>query len=163
MENNNTPRKADLYYGGWNIPVVVLGEDNIKYTTKLDPSRFSENLSQAARTTRRDAYVDACCDRVGWGKKVADFDAVNNTLSLVKEIGKYYLDYDVTEPVGTQDIPVDTTGIDDVQAQIDIHGELYQQLTLLARSGYKVKSFDVNIQEGGEAHLCATFTKEVDK
>ena len=163
MENNNTQKKAHLHYKGWKIPVVVLGEDNLKYTTKLDPSGFSEKLSQTIRTTMRDAYVDACCDCVGWGKKVADFDAVNNTLSLVKEFGKYALVFAEPEPEEAQDVPVDSTDIDDVPPQIDMHGELNQHLTLLARSGYKAKSFDLSIQEGGEVHLCAAFSREVDK
>lgn len=162
MENNNTPRNADLHYDGWRIPIVVLGEDNNKYTTKLDPSRFPEHLSQTARTARRDAYVDVCCGSVGWGKKVPDFDAARSTLALVKEEYQYALVFAEPEPEEAQEAPVDITGIDDVPPQIDMHGELNQHLTLLARSGYKVKSFDVTIQEGGEAHLCATFTKEVD-
>jgi hypothetical protein len=160
MENNNTPRKARIYYKGESIPVLVEAEDDRIYDLLLDWDRLMEvednSLVEAMR--KRKLYLAA----LGWkGSHQAQETVLASMahMALYKNKLDVTLVFDETEPDEGQDVPVDSTDIEDVQAQIDIHGELYQHLTLFARSGYKVKSFDVNIQEGGEAHLCATFTK----
>lgn len=161
MENNNTPRKATLYYGRFFIPIIVLEDNGNSLITLLDMERLEASRdTDDMKAAARNAYLDACTGSPGWGEKVPEFRSGETSLGLVKEDSNYSIEY--LEPDEAQDVPVDSTGIDDVPPQIDMHGELNQHLTILARSGYKVKSFDVNIQEGGEAHLCATFTKEVD-
>lgn len=161
MENNNTPRKADLHYDGWKIPIAVLDEDNIRYTTKLDPSRFPEHLPQIARTDMRNAYVDVCCDCVGWGRKVADFNAVHNALALVKEDNKYALVFVDNKPVQEEGEPTEMIEPDNVVPfpKVAKLTELEKQLRLMAHLNYEVKSWDISFPEEGEAHLYATFTK----
>lgn len=162
MENNNTPRKADLHYDGWKIPIVVLDENNNIYTTKLDPSRFPEHLPHYARTDMRNAYVDVCCDCVGWGRKVADFNAESTSLGLIKDQNNYALVFvdNKTEPEEEGE-PIEMNESDNT-VQFPKMGkltELDRQLNLMAHLNYEVKSWDISFPEDGEAHLYATFTK----
>lgn len=164
MENNNTPRKARIYYESESIPVLVEAEDDSNYELLLDWDTLTRETDTVQETVRkRSLYLDALFGWEGAHEIHKHVSAVGSTLALCKDNPEVPLVFDEQEPDEAQDVPVDTTGIDDDSPQIDMHGELNQHLTLLARSGYKVKSFDVSIQEGGEAHLCATFTKEVDK
>lgn len=161
MENNNTPRKADLHYDGWKIPIAVLEEDNNMYITKLDPSRFPEHLPQTARTGMRNAYVDVCCDSVGWGQKVADFNAESESLGLSKDLDKYALVYVDNKPEQEEGEPFEMTEPDNT-VQFPKMGkltELDKQLNLMAHLNYEVKSWDISFPEDGEPQLYATFTK----
>lgn len=161
MENNNTPRKADLHYDGWKIPIVVLAEDNNIYTTKLDPSRFPEHLPQTARTDMRNAYVDVCCDYVGWGRKVADFNAESLSLGLIKDQGNYALVFVDNKPVQEEGEPIEMNESDNVVPfpKVAKLTELDRQLNLMAHLNYEVKSWDISFPEDGEPQLFATFTK----
>lgn len=161
MENNNTPRKANLYYGGWKIPIVVLEENNNMYKTKLDPSRFSELLPEDALTDMRNAYVDVCCDSVGLGKEVPLFDAEFTSLALVKEEGKYTLVFEDSKPEQEEGEPKDLIVTGDVALLPNEPSltELDKQLNLMAHLSYKVKSWDISFPEDGEPQLYATFTK----
>lgn len=161
MENNNTPRKAVLHYDGWKIPIVVLEESDNMYTTKLDPSRFPENLAQTARTAMRNAYVDVCCDSVGWGEKVAAFNAVHNTLALVKEKDKYALVFVDNKPEQEEGEPTEMIESDNVVPfpKVAKLTELDKQLNLMAHLNYEVKSWDISFPEDGEPQLYATFVK----
>lgn len=161
MENNNTPRKADLHYDGWKIPIVVLDETNNIYTTKLDPSRFPEYLPKIARTDMRNAYVDVCCDSVGWGRKVADFDAGNYSLGLLKNQDNYALVFVDNKPEQEEGEPTEMTEPDNVVpfSKVAKLTELDKQLSLMAQLNYEVKSWDISFPEDGEPQLFATFTK----
>lgn len=163
MENNNTHRKARIYYEGESIPVQVVDEDDRFYLLLLDWDKLmDEEDSLVGAILKRNLYLDALFGWEGAHKIKASYVATVGELYLHKEEPNVVLVFGEREPEETQGEQVDSTGIDDAPSQIVMHGELNQHLTLLARSGYKVKSFDVNIQEAGEAHLCATFSKEVD-
>lgn len=161
MENNNTPRKADLHYDGWKIPIVVLAEDNNMYTTKLDPSRFAEKLPLTARTNMRNAYVDVCCDSVGLGRKVADFNAESLSLGLIKDQDNYALLFVDNKPEQEEGEPTEMTNPDNTVQfpQMGKLTELDKQLNLMAHLNYEVKSWDISFPEDGEPQLFATFTK----
>lgn len=161
MENNNTPRKADLHYDGWKIPIVVVEEGKNMYTTKLDPSRLPEHLPQTARTDMRNAYVDVCCDSVGWGRKVAGFNAVHNTLALVKEKDKYALVFVDNKPEQEEGEPIEMNESDNELQLPEAYKltELDKQLNLMKHLNYEVKSWDISFPEDGEPQLYATFTK----
>lgn len=163
MENNNTQKKATLYYGRFFIPIIVLEDNGNSLVTLLDMERLEASRdTDYMKAAARNAYIDACTGRPGWGEKVPEFRSGETPLGLFKEDSNYFIEY--LEPDETQDVPVDTTGIDDVLPQIDMHGELNQHLTLLARLGYKVKSFDVSFSDGAVVPVVrASFTKEVDK
>lgn len=161
MENSNTPRKADLHYDGWKIPIVVSSENAKRYFTKLDPSRFSEPLSQTARTGMRNAYVDLCCGSKGWGEQYNLFEASEEELSLVKNCDNYALVFVDNKPEQEEGEPVEMTEPDNT-VQFPKMGkltELDKQLNLMAHLNYEVKSWDISFPEDGEAHLYATFTK----
>lgn len=163
MENNNTPRKARIYYESESIPVLVVDECDWYYVLLLDVDTLTEEEGTLAEAvSKRNLYLDALFGWEGAHEIHKHVSADGTRLALDKDNPEVVLEFVEQEPENSQAVPVDDTGIDDVPPQIDMHGELNQHLTLLARSGYKVKSFDVTIQEGGEAHLCATFTKEVD-
>lgn len=164
MENNNTHRKARIYYKGESIPVEVVDEYDRNYELVLDWQKLMKESehSLVGAMRKRNLYLDALFGWEGAHEKYKHISAVGSHLVLFKNNLGVSLVFDEPESEEAQGEPVDATGIDDVPPPIDMHGELNQHLTLLARSGYKVKSFDVSIQEGGEAHLCATFNKEVD-
>lgn len=161
MENNNTPRKADLHYDGWKIPIVVLAEDKNIYTTKLDPSRFPEHLPLTTRTEMRNAYVDACCDTVGWGEEVPNFDAVSASLGLVKNQDNYALVFVDNKQVQEEGEPTEMTDPDSAVPfpKAGKLAELEKQLRVMAHLNYEVKSWDISFPEEGEPQLYATFTE----
>lgn len=161
MENNNTPRKADLHYDGWKIPIVVLDETNNIYTTKLDPSRYTENLPQSALTDMRNAYVDVCCDSVGWGRKVADFNAVSRSLGLVKKQDNYAIVFVGNKSEQEEGEPTEMTETDTAVPfpKVAKLTDFDKQLKFMADCDYKVKSWDISFPEDGEPQLYATFTK----
>lgn len=164
MENNTKHRKARIYYKGESIPVKVVDEDDSSYELVLDWHKLlkEDEYSLVGAMSKRNLYLDALFGYEGAHENHKHVSAVGSHLALYKDKPDVVLVFGEREPEEAQDDPVDSTGIDDVPPPIGMHGELNQHLTLLARSGYKVKSFDVNIQETGEAHLCATFSKEVD-
>ena len=164
MENNNTPRKARIFYKGESIPVLVEAEEEPGfYSLLLDWNDPELNKAGAMLQEHvRNLYMEAIWGYEGAGEDFRNADTGLEAYYLHKDNPFVTLVYGDREPDEAQDSSVDTTGIDDVPPPIDSHAELKQHLNLLARSGYKVKSFDLNIQESGEAHLCATFTKEVD-
>lgn len=161
MENNNTPRKANLYYDGWKIPITVLKEDEALYRTILDPTRISPHLSDSMRKALRNSYVDVCCDSRGWGKTVAKFDAQSTYLLLAKGQRNYTLDFVESDTVPEEGEPAIKEDPDNVVPRpLDRPlNELDKQLNLMAHLHYEVKSWDISFPEDGEPHLCVTFTK----
>lgn len=164
MENNNTPRKARIHYKGESIPVKVVDDDGWNYELVLDWQKLMKEVedSLVGAMRKRNLYLDALFGWEGAHDIHKHVSAVGTPLALYKDNPEVTLVFAEPEPEEAQDNAIDTTGIDDVPPPIDSNDELNQHLNLLARRGYKVKSFDLNIQESGEAHLCATFTKEVD-
>ena len=161
MENNNTPRKANLYYDGWKIPITVLEEDRARYSTLLDLTRFAALLTDDMRNALRNAYVDVCCDSKGWGAKVAGFDAHLSSLWLAKHQTNYSLDFVEPDAVPEEGEPAEKEDPDNVVPLPLVRPltELDKQLKLMADCDYKVKSWDISFPEDGEPQLYATFTK----
>ena len=160
MENNNTPRKANLYYDGWKIPITVLKEDEVQYRTLLDSARIAALLSDDMRNALRNAYVDVCCDSKGWGEKVPGFDAHSSHLGLTKHQNNYTLDF-VEPDIPEEGEPTEMEDPDNVVSRTLDHPltELDKQLKLMADCDYKVKSWDISFPEDGEPQLYASFTK----
>ncbi len=163
MENNNTPRKARIYYKGESIPVLVVSEDDRFYLLLTDWEKIcNETTDLQEITAKRNLYVEAVYGYEAAGRDYASIRT--NKYSLYLNKGKTDVTLVFDEPEEAQDNSIDDTGIDDVPPFLKVPRltDLEKQLILLGHADYKVKSFDVRFQDGGEAHLCATFTKEVD-
>lgn len=166
MENNNTPRKAHIHYKGESIPVLVEAEYESNYELVLDWDDPVLHKSGAMKLeTYRNLYMEAIWGYEGAGEDFLNADTGLEAYYLHKDNPDVTLVFVEQEPEEAQGEPTEMTEPDNVVPfpKVAALTELEQHLSLLARTGYKVKSFDVSIQEGGEAHLCATFTKEFDK
>lgn len=165
MENNNTPRKARIYYESESIPVLVENEYDRNYELVLDWDTLTWETHTFEETNRkRNLYLDALFGWEGAHEIHNHVSAIRTPLALYKNNPEVVLVFGEREHKEVQDNSIADTGIDNVVPfpKVAALTELEQHLALLGRSGYRVKSFDVSIQEGGQAHLCATFTKEVD-
>lgn len=115
MENNNTPRKARIYYEGESIPVLVEAEDDRNYNLLLDWHMLSEETETVSESVRkRNLYLDALFGWEGAHEIHKHVSAVGSTLALCKDNPEVPLVFDDLEPGEAQDVPVDTTGIVDV-------------------------------------------------
>jgi len=161
MENNNERRKAHIHYLGTSIPVRVVHEDTYEYLLKLDWTKLVYTIEDTTEVWRiRKLYIDAMFGYTGAHDKYGTLVTTRHVLYLHKGNPDVTLTFEgpeqeneeMEDPDNVVPLPIvpPLTGLD-------------KQLKLMADLGYKIKSFDVDFREDGEAHLRATLANEVGK
>lgn len=161
MENNNTPRKANLYYSGTNIPVTVMSQGEWEYKLLLDMDKAKGTTSDTEEVIlKRALYIDALMGYEGANKDYPNLVATVAPLWLHKNNPEVTLVFDEPE-IPEEGEPTEMEDPDNVVPRTLDHplNELDKQLNLMADLNYKVKSWDISFPEDGEPQLYATFTK----
>lgn len=157
------PRKATLRYDGWTIPVIVEDEDSLQWQLLLDMDTIYSDFSHdETRTKLRNAYIDACADKKGWGEKYKAFEAAEISLSIYKKRGNALIIFPSLYKTGSEEPNYGTSNSTENVVPLPTLPELSEldrQLKLMADLGYKVKGWDISFPEDGEPHLYASFTK----
>lgn len=162
MENNNTPRKARLYYAGTSFPVLVDKEDVEPYLLILDWNKLvSEEGNFENVLRKRELYLDAMFGYEGAHIRYGETLASQQGLYLSKFGRDTALVFDEPDTVPEEGEPAKMTDLDNVVPLPLVHPltELDKQLNLMAHLNYEVKSWDISFPEDGEPHLCVAFSK----
>lgn len=161
MENNNTPRKARMYYAGHIIPVLIVQETRSEYQLVLDSKELEfTSFTPEIASMKRNIYMDACLGYAGAGEKYPHYPASEEPYWVSKDEEHVLINPDEPEHEEEGE-PTEMTEPDNAVPfpKVAKFTELDSQLNLMAHLNYEVKSWDISFPEDGEPQLYATFTK----